>query len=327
MSESTPKQSALMGEPSAGEGGFAIVTKDLTKRFGRVRAVDGANAHIPRGAIYGLMGPNGAGKTTFVRLLLNLINPSSGAATVLGYDVVKQPVEVRKRVGHVAALQPLWDWMTVKAFADFMGGCYPRWSPEAVSTVLDRIGIDRQATLGALSRGQRAVVAIAVAVGHEPDLLILDEALTGLDPIARREILRNVIDAMQAEGRTVLITGQDIADMERICDHVGFLVKGRLVLEATLEDLKARVKRIRVEHPSEAGVPTPPGAFQIERGPRETVFTVESYAEAMLASLEGPGRRVTAADLSLEDIFIDLAQAHMRSAGQETRSCPIGDAA
>ncbi len=310
MSESRPKQSAVIGARPTADNDFAVITQGLTKRFGKLRAVDGANAHIPKGAIYGLMGPNGAGKTTFVRLLLNLVNPTSGRATVLGYDVVKQPVEVRKRVGHVAALQPLWDWMTVKAFGDFMGGCYPRWNPEAVSTVLDRIGIDRQATLGVLSRGQRAVVAIAVAVGHEPDLLILDEALTGLDPIARREILRNVIDAMQAEGRTVLITGQDIADMERICDHVGFLVKGRLVLEATLEDLKARVKRIRVEHPSEAGVPTPPSAFQVERGPRETIFTVENFSDDMLVSLDGPGRRVTASDLSLEDIFIDLAQAH-----------------
>jgi ABC-2 type transport system ATP-binding protein len=217
-------------------------------------------------------------------------------------------------VGHVAALQPLWDWMTVRDFAEFMRGCYPKWNPESVSTVLDRIGIDRAATLGVLSRGQRAIVSIAVAVGHEPDLLILDEALTGLDPIARREVLRNVIDAMQAEGRTVFITGQDIADMERICDHVGFLVKGRLVLEATLDDLKARVKRIRVEHPSEAGVQPPPGAFQVERAPRETIFTVENFTDDMLVSLDGPGRRVTASDLSLEDIFIDLAQAHMGSA-------------
>jgi ABC-2 type transport system ATP-binding protein len=298
---------------------LAILTENLTRRFGRLRALDGVNAHVPRGAIYGLMGPNGAGKTTFVRVLLNLINPSSGAVTVLGYDAVKEPVEVRKRVGYVAALQPLWDWMTVRDFAGFTRGCYARWDPEAVSTVLDRIGIDQAATLGVLSRGQRAVVAIAVAVGHEPDLLILDEALTGLDPIARREVLRNVIDAMQAEGRTVLITGQDIADMERICDHVGFLVKGRLVLEATLDDLKSRVKRIRVEHPSagsgqaptEPEVQVPAGAFQIERRPRETVFTVENYSPELLLSLDGPGRRAVAADLSLEEIFIDLAQAHM----------------
>ena len=310
-SSATPRSSEATSPRSTDP---AILTENLTRRFGRLRALDGVSAHVPRGAIYGLMGPNGAGKTTFVRVLLNLINPTSGSITVLGHDVVREPVEVRRRVGHVAALQPLWEWMTVRDFAGFMRGCYPKWNPEAVSTVLERIGIDQAATLGVLSRGQRAIVAIAVAVGHEPDLLILDEALTGLDPIARREVLRNVIDAMQAEGRTVLITGQDIADMERICDHVGFLVKGRLVLEATLDDLKARVKRIRVEHPGEAEVQVPAGAFQIERRPRETVFTVENYTPEMLVSYDGPGRRAVATDLSLEDIFIDLAQAHMGKA-------------
>ncbi len=296
------------------ENECAIRTQALTKRFGRLRALDGVSANVPTGSIYGIMGPNGAGKTTFVRCLLNLISPTSGSATVLGHDVVRDPVAVRRRVGHVAALQPLWDWMTVQGFADFMGGCYPKWDPEAVSMVLERIGIDRAAKLGVLSRGQRAVVSIAVAVGHEPDLLMLDEALTGLDPIARREVLRNVIDSMQAEGRTVLITGQDIADMERICDHVGFLVKGRLVLESTLDDLKARVRRVRVEHPSEAQIDIPPGAFQVGRSGRETVFTVEDFSPALVESMSADGRRVTAEGLNLEEIFIDLAQAHMERA-------------
>jgi ABC-2 type transport system ATP-binding protein len=295
------------------DNGFAIETNDLTRRFGRLRALDSVAARVPRGSIYGLMGPNGAGKTTFVRILLNLINPTRGSAVVLGHDVVRDPVAVRRRVGHVAALQPLWDWMSVRDYADFMAGCYPSWNPEAVSTVLDRIGIDRNGKLGDLSRGQRAVVSIAVAVGHEPDLLLLDEALTGLDPIARREILRNVIEAMQKEGRTVLITGQDIADMERICDHVGFLVKGRLVVESSLDDLKARVKRVRVEHPPDLAVEVPPGGFQVERRPRETLFTVESFTPDLLESLDGPGRRASASDLSLEDIFVDLAQAHMEA--------------
>jgi ABC-2 type transport system ATP-binding protein len=286
----------------------AIVTDGLTKRFGRLRALDQVSAHVPRGSIYGLMGPNGAGKTTFIRCLLNLINPNRGSATVLGYDVVRDSVSVRQRIGHVAALQPLWEWMSVKEFADFMAGCYPRWNPDAVSTVLDRVGIDREAKLGVLSRGQRAIVSIAVAVGHEPELLLLDEALTGLDPIARREVLRDVIEAMHEKGRTVFITGQDIADMERICDHVGFLIKGRLTVESPLDDLKARVKRIRVEHPADAAPEIPTGALQVERRPRETVFTVADYSPDLLRPLDGPDHRAAADDLSLEEIFITLAQ-------------------
>jgi len=294
------------------ENGFAITTHDLTRRFGRLVALDGVNARVPTGSIYGLMGPNGAGKTTFIRCLLNLINPTRGWARVLGHDVVRDPVAVRRRVGHVAALQPLWDWMTVRQYADFMAGCYPRWSQAPVAQVLARIGIDDDVPIGLLSRGQRAVAALAVAVGHEPDLLLLDEALTGLDPIARREVLRNVIEAMHSEGRTVFITGQDIADMERVCDNVGFLIKGRLVLESPLDDLKARVKRIRVEHPGGPPPEVPAGALNLTRAERETSFTVSDFSPELPASLTAEGFRYEVVDLSLEDIFVELAQPQLQ---------------
>ncbi len=294
------------------DNGFAIQTHSLTKRFGRVRALDDVSAHVPTGSIYGLMGPNGAGKTTFVRVMLNLLNPTRGSATVLGHDVMRDPVAVRRRVGHVAALQPLWEWMKVSEFTDFVGGCYPQWNPEAVSSILSHVGIDPGMRIQALSRGQRAIAALAAAIGHEPDLLLLDEALTGLDPMARREVLRNVIEAMHAEGRTVLITGQDIADMERICDHVGFLVKGRLVLESTLDDLKAKVKRVWVEHERDAQIELREGALEVERSPGETSFTTADFSESLPASLAAPGRRVEVRDMSLEDIFVHLAQAELQ---------------
>ena len=288
---------------------YAITTHSLTKRFGRLAALDRVSAHVPRGSIYGFMGPNGAGKTTFVHCLLNLIDPTSGTAAVLGHDVVRDSVAVRRRVGHVAALQPLWDWMKVREFAGFMAGCYPRWSQQTVSDILSRVGIDQNARIQTLSRGQRALVGLAVAIGHEPDVLLLDEALTGLDPIARREVLRNIIEAMHADGRTVLITGQDIADMERICDHIGFLVNGRLILESPLDDLKARVKRIGVEHARDAAFDLPAGALEIERSPRETLFTTTDFSDDLPTSLTGPGRRVEVRDLSLEDFFVQLAQS------------------
>ncbi|HUT75685.1 MAG TPA: ABC transporter ATP-binding protein [Armatimonadota bacterium] len=287
---------------------YAVISESLAKRFGRKQALDSVSAHVPVGAIYGLMGPNGAGKTTFVRCLLNLLTPTHGTAAVLGHDVVRDSVAVRKRIGHVAALQPLWDSMRVKELADFMAGCYPRWNPDAVSSVLTRVGIDANDRLQDLSRGQRTLAAVAVAIGHEPDLLILDEALTGLDPIARREVLRSVIEVMHSEGRTVLITGQDIADMERICDYVGFLVKGRLVLESSLDDLKAGVKRIRLIHPAGAAPDLPPQARRVERSPRETRFTVSGLSPAMLDALTSADIQAEVEDLGLEDIFIDLVQ-------------------
>ena len=289
------------------ENEYAVISTGITKRFGRKLVLDRVSAQVPVGTIYGLLGPNGAGKTTFIRCLLNLINPSSGSATVLGYDIMRDSIPIRKRVGHVAALQPLWEGMRVRELAAFMAGCYPQWNQGIVASICEHIGIDQNARLHTLSRGQRAVAALAVATGHEPELLLLDEALTGLDPIARREVLRSVIDAMHSQGRTVLITGQDIADMERICDWVGFLHKGKLILEAPLDALKADFKRIRVTHPPGAFPELPANALRIEQTARETQFTVPDFA-AFTNTFTAAGCQVETIDLSLEDIFVDLAQ-------------------
>ncbi len=288
---------------------YAIVTESLTKRFGRKVALDGVDAHVPSGTVYGLLGPNGAGKTTFVRLLLNLLDPTRGRVCVLGHDAVRDSLAVRRRVGHVASLQPLWEWMTVREYNAFLAGCYPKWNQGAVSGVLSRVGLVEKDRLGDLSRGQRALAALAAAIGHEPDLLLLDEALTGLDPIARREVLRSVIEVMQAQGRTVLITGQDLADMERICDHVGLIVRGRLVWESSLDTLKQRVKRLRLEHPNEAPPDVPEGAFAVAREGRTTSFTVRDFTPELPARFSGAGRQVQVLDLNLESIFVDLAQS------------------
>ncbi len=287
---------------------YAVTTDHLTRRFGRKVALDEVGFHIPTGSVFGVMGPNGVGKTTFVRCLLNLINPTSGRITVLGRDAVRDTVEVRRRVGHVASLQELWDWMTVDEFVRFVGGCYPRWSPTTVSAFLERVAIDPTQKVGTLSRGQRTLAALGAAIGHEPELLILDEALTGLDPISRREVLRSIIDVMHLEGRTVLITGQDIADLERICDHIGFLIKGKLFFEGPLEDLKARVKRVVVQHPNGPAPNLPPDALSITKGLRETQFTSPSFRPGLLDTLRLPGCHVEALEMSLEDIFIDLVR-------------------
>ncbi len=293
------------------ENEFAVTTQGLSKRFGRKVALDGVSLRIPRGTVFGVMGPNGVGKTTFVRCLLNLLSPTSGTARVLGFDAVKESVQVRLRTGHVASLQSLWEWMTVQEFADFVGGCYPHWSPTAVSQFLERVAIDPTQKIGTLSRGQRTLAALGAAIGHEPELLILDEALTGLDPISRREVLQSVIDVMHLEGRTVIITGQDIADLERICDHIGFLIKGRLFYQGPLEELKARVKRVMVQHPSAPPPPIPPGALRVVAGARETQFTVTSFTPALVDGLAAPGRLVQVLEMSLEDIFVDLVKPQL----------------
>jgi ABC-2 type transport system ATP-binding protein len=289
--------------------GYAIVTDNLSRRFGAKCALDGVSAHIPTGSIYGLMGPNGAGKTTFIRCLLNMIDLTGGNASVLGLDVVRDTVAVKKKVGHVAALQPLWEGMKVKELEKFFAGCYGHWDSAAVAGILNRVEIDPNSRLHSLSRGQRTLVLLALAIGHQPEVLLLDEALTGLDPIIRREVLRSVIEGMHSTQRTVLITGQDIADMERICDYVGFLVKGRLALESPLEELKGKIKRLRLTHEANCPPPLPPAARLVEQSGREIIFITCDFNQALIANLSAPGVELEVEDLSLEEIFIELAQS------------------
>jgi ABC-2 type transport system ATP-binding protein len=293
------------------DNGYAVVTDRLTKRFGKKLALDGVSAHIPVGSVFGLMGPNGVGKTTFVRCLLNLINPTSGKMRVLGFDAERESVEVRRRTGHVAALQSLWEWMTVQEFVDFVASCFPHWNAASVSSFLERVAIDSKQKIGTLSRGQRTMAALGAAIGHEPQLLILDEALTGLDPISRRDVLESIIDVMHLEGRTVIITGQDIADLERICDHIGFLIKGKLFYEGPLEALKARVKRIMIQHPCGLPPVIPAGVLRVNASERETQFTVSNFTPELLDELAAPGRVVQAMEVSLENIFVDLVRPQL----------------
>jgi ABC-2 type transport system ATP-binding protein len=287
---------------------YAVVTDGLTKRFGRKNALHDVGIRVPCGSIYGLVGPNGAGKTTLIRCLLGLLTPTEGRLHVLGHDVRREPAAVRGRVGHVAALQPLWDWMKVGELAAFMSGCYPSWDDGLVSELLARTGIDPAARIQSLSRGQRTLAALAVQIGHEPDLLLLDEALTGLDPLARREVLRGVIEAMHVESRTVLIAGQDLSDMERICDHVGILASGRLLAEGPLDVLKERVRRLRVTHTPEADIAVPAGALSVARAPRETSFVLRDGGQEVLRELHAQGLKAEADGLSLEEIVVSLAQ-------------------
>jgi ABC-2 type transport system ATP-binding protein len=297
------------------EVSHAVASDRLTKRFGRKTALDSVSLHVPVGSVYGLIGPNGAGKTTFIRCLLSLLNPTRGRVTVLGHDLARDSVAARRRLGHVAALQPIWESMRVRELARFMSGCYPRWNRNLVSALLTRTRIDPDARLGTLSRGQRTLAVLAAQMGHEPDLLILDEALTGLDPAARREVLRGVIELMQSEGRTVLIAGQDLADMERICDHAGILVDGRLVVEAPASDLKLRMRRFHVSHAPDVQVALPERAVSVRRQLRETSFVVDGSGDSVLAELRAKGLEAEENLLSLEEILLSVSESAPVEAG------------
>jgi ABC-2 type transport system ATP-binding protein len=220
----------------------AITTRGLTKRFGSVLALDALDLEVPRGSIFGLLGPNGAGKTTTIRILTGLARASSGSASVAGVDVADDRPEVRRRLGYLDQDPRFYGWMKGRELLELVGRLAGLRGAElrdrvAASLVRTGLGDAGNRRIGTYSGGMRQRLGIAQAVLHEPELLILDEPVSSLDPEGRRDLLA-LIESLRGTA-TVVVSTHVLADVERICDRVAILDRGRLVTEGSLADLLA----------------------------------------------------------------------------------------
>ena len=181
----------------------AIEIQDLHVAYGRKEVLRGVKLEVPAGAIFGFLGPNGAGKTTTIKTLLGLLKPRSGSCRVLGIDAARDPMQVRRRIGYMAEDQQMYGWMRVEQIIKWVGGFYPGWDEKLVKELTGLLELPRQTKVKALSKGQNGRLALLLALGHKPELVILDDPTLGLDPIARRDFLRHVIDLLQSNQVTV----------------------------------------------------------------------------------------------------------------------------
>jgi ABC-2 type transport system ATP-binding protein len=218
--------------------GPAIVVESLSKKYGKHAAVDGLSFEVPAGSVCGFLGRNGAGKSTTIRMLMNLIEPSSGRARLLGLDSRRDHTWLMQRVGFVAEAPILYEWMKVREVTRFTGQFYRRWNQGMVDSLLDRFGIDGARRVRELSRGTQAQLALALAMGNDPELLILDEPATGLDVVVRRDFLESIIQVVQQEGRTVLFSSHLVHEVERVADQVVIIDRGRLLMASGTDELK-----------------------------------------------------------------------------------------
>ena len=212
---------------------LAVQTVGLTKRYGDLFAVRDLNLDVPKGSVYGLIGPNGAGKSTTFLILAALLAPSAGVVQILGADPVTQPAEVRRNIGYMPDVMGVYDNLRVGEYLEFFASCYriPRseWST-LVSGLLELVdlGVKRDAMVDSLSRGMKQRLSLARALVHDPELLILDEPASGLDPRARVELRRLLVD-LRTMGKTIIISSHILAELEEMCSHIGVLEAGRLV--------------------------------------------------------------------------------------------------
>jgi len=224
-----------------------IVAQGLTKCYGGRAALDQLDLAVPGGAIFALLGDNGAGKTTALRLLTGQMPADAGRAEVLGEDCYARAVELRHRVGYVPERPRFYDWMSVDEIGRFVAGFHKQSFLGRYRELTGRFALEPGKKLKHLSKGGYAKVALALALAPDPEVLILDEPTSGLDLLTRREFLTGMVD-LAGDGRTVLISSHQIAEVERVASHVAFLSEGKLLLSGPVEDLRSRVVRLRLRY-------------------------------------------------------------------------------
>jgi ABC-2 type transport system ATP-binding protein len=287
-----------------------IETTNLARRFGRMDAVHDLNLSVPTGSVFALLGPNGAGKTTTIKVLMNLLPPSAGAARVLDVDSRRLGEKERAQIGYVSENQQLPLWMTVRQLLDFCAPFYPTWDAALERTLLGQFALPVDRKLSQLSRGMLMKVALLSSLAYRPKLLVLDEPFSGLDPMVRDEFIRGVLEVSAQEEWTVLVSSHDIEEVERLADHVAVLEAGRLRLSETTEALQARFRRVEItDAPVTAA--TAPGWLAWERAGALTRFVETQYRGEVTEQawrVRCGGTAIVARPMSLREIFMSLAR-------------------
>jgi ABC-2 type transport system ATP-binding protein len=222
----------------------ALETTALGKRYGRTWALRDCSLHVPTGRVAALVGPNGAGKSTLLHLAVGLLDPSAGDASVFGHSPRRDPKAVLPRIGFVAQDHPLYRGFSVADMLTLGRKLNPRWEQVLATTRLSRLGIPLDRPIGKLSGGQQAQVALALALAKRAELILLDEPLASLDPLARREFLRVLMGATAESGLTVLLSSHIICDLERVCDYLIILSAARVQLAGDIEEIVRSHKRL-----------------------------------------------------------------------------------
>jgi ABC-2 type transport system ATP-binding protein len=280
----------------------AISIRNLQQGYRRQPVLEDVSLEIPRGETFALLGRNGAGKTTLIRTLLGLLRPRSGTVEVLGLDPFANPQQVRRRIGYLAEDQAMYGWMNAVQIAAFLAPFYPGWDRRLLNDLLDRFEVPRGTKIKHLSKGQNVRLGLALALAHRPELVILDDPALGLDPITRKQFNRDIIEHLQAEGRTVLYSSHLLDEVEPVADAVAILDRGRFVRTGSTEQVQRDVKRVVLPAQALEGLPRPERLLDLRPDGERMLVTLDD-ASAWIEELEREGTPHEVVDLSLDEIF------------------------
>ncbi len=288
----------------------------LKRRFGHLEAVNDLSVSVPEGSVFALLGPNGAGKTTTIKVMVNIIRPTAGSATVLGVDSRRLGPPQLRQIGYVSENQELPTPMTVRQLLDYCRPLYPSWDAGFAATLVRTLDVPLDRPIGKLSRGTRMKASLVSSLAYHPKLLVLDEPFAGLDPLVREEFAQGVLELTGQQQWTVFLASHDVDEVERLADWVAMIDNGRLLLSESVSSLLARFRQVEVVAEGEAAVPSAlPATWLLpEKAGRALRFFDTKYEEKKSAALlqqvlPGVGT-VTAEPMSLRSIFVALARAN-----------------
>jgi ABC-2 type transport system ATP-binding protein len=281
-----------------------VVLDHVTRRYGARCALNDVSLKIPRGGVVGLVGANGAGKTTLIKHILGLLKAQSGRVSVFGLDPVAHAVCVLGRLGYLSEDRDLPPWITVGELLRYSRAFYPSWDADYAEDLRAQFQLSRKSVVRTLSKGELAKAGLLVALAHKPELLVLDEPSSGLDPIVRREMLEAIVRAVADEGRTVLFSSHLLDEIARVSDRVALLAGGRLALDGDLGHILETHRRMVVRVPDATALRRAPGLLNLTGGPEEwTAICNGGEGEFHRAIQQMQGEVLEQSGATFEEIF------------------------
>jgi ABC-2 type transport system ATP-binding protein len=299
-----------MNEPFPSSSPPIIDIRRLTRQFVNKTALDDVSLTVPRGGVFGLIGGNGAGKTTLIKHILGMLKAHQGSVQVFGLDPVQNPVGTLGRIGYLSEDRDLPNWMRVGELLRYSQAFYPTWDEAYAEELRQAFDLDDKARVKTLSRGQRARAGLLVALAHRPDLLVLDEPSSGLDPVVRRDILGAIIRTIADEGRTVFFSSHLLDEVERVADRVAIIHEGRIMLTSSMDEIKDTHRRVTLRFGQPAAkAPSLVGSLSCVGEGVEWTYVCNGESEQLRRAAEAIGGTVVGdTALTLDEVFVSRIQ-------------------
>ncbi len=283
---------------------LAVNCKDITKQYPHFR-LQNVDLSFEQGTVMGLVGPNGAGKSTILRIIMGLVTPNSGSVEVLGYSMPDEQIVAKRNIGFIAEDMRLYESETIAFHMEFIKSIFDSWDDEYAATLLRRFDLTKEQKVKGLSHGQRVKATLLLALARRPHLLVFDEPTTGLDPAARKDVLDEMMNALEDETRSILFSSHNTLDVEQISDYITFIYDGRVIESRDKEKFLDGWRRLRLINRHDHHLPDLSNIRDVQTSGKLCTVTVNSYNDTIREQFTSAGLSVdTIERLTLEEIFL-----------------------